>query len=358
MTRPRNRRTGFTLIELLVVIAIITVLIAIALPVYSRVREGVRQKACMANLMQIATAVRLYRMDEGFYPGPYQPATGVGGLNDLYPTYLPDRRTFICPNDTTDNDQYQQMSIGGVTLGKLMENVSWPHSMGNPANFEARYSSYNLLYNSLGYVPPPMLYPHLPWTTPAAGEDESSVRMETQVWGTSTWLIGNGASLGLVYAWRCAQEDLTYADRDLLRYYLGAQVYWPDYDPNDYDESDPTRLSDHLNRPLWYPTNSAWNVFGEPGEVFPGLINRNAPENTIITRCPFHRKYTVVRVRTPSSGGGRGSYDPDAPRMGGEYEDRMIPEKSPRDIVLRLDGSCQLVVGATYDWATQPSSMR
>ena len=356
MTRLRNRRTGFTLVELLVVIAIITVLIAIAMPVYSRVRESVRQKACMANLMQIATAIRLYRMDEGFYPGPYQPATGVGGLNDLYPTYLPDRRTFICPNDSTDTVQYQQMSIGGVTLGELMEDVSWPHSMGNPTNFEARYSSYNLLYNWLGYVPPPSLYPHLPWTAPAAGEDESSMRLQTEVWGTSTWLIGTGASLGLVYTWRCAQEDLTYIDRDLLKYHLGAQLYWSDYDPDSYDESDPTRLSDHLNRPLWYPTDSDWNDFGEPGEVFPGLINRNAPENTIVTRCPFHRKYTTVRVRTtdPSPGG----YDRDAPMMGGEYEDQRIPEKSPRDIVLRLDGSCQLVVGATYDWATQPSNLR
>lgn len=356
MTRLRNRRTGFTLVELLVVIAIITVLIAIILPVYSRVRESARQKACMANLMQIATAIRMYRMDEGFYPGPYQPATGVGGLNDLYPTYLPDRRVFICPDDGTDTAQYQQMSIGGVTLGELMENVNWPDSMANPANFDARYSSYNLLYNWLGYVPPPSLYPHLPWTTPGAGEDETSVRMQTQVWGTSTWLIGNGASLGLVYAWRCAQDDLTYADRDLLKYHLGAQVYWSDYDPDDYEESDPTRLADHLNRPLWYPTDPDWNDFGEPGEVFPGLINRNAPENTIITRCPFHRKYTTVRVRTPASG--QGSYDREAPRMGGDYETQMIPEKSPRDIVLRLDGSCQLVVGATYDWATQPSNIR
>jgi hypothetical protein len=51
-------------------------------------------------------------------------------------------------------------------------------------------------------------------------------------------------------------------------------------------------------------------------------MNRNAPDNTIITRCSHHRAYT-------------GS-----------------PESS-KDIVLRLDGSCRLVPGLAYDWAVQ-----
>jgi hypothetical protein len=86
-----------------------------------------------------------------------------------------------------------------------------------------------------------------------------------------------------------------------------------------------TRLLDNLGRPLWDPGNpDQWSYdympYGMPSASFPGLMDRNAPDNTIITRCSHHRAYTGVE----------------------------------KDIVLRLDGTCKLVPGMSYDWAIQP----
>jgi prepilin-type N-terminal cleavage/methylation domain-containing protein len=64
----KNRRLGFTLVELLVVIAIIAVLAAILFPVFAAVKRKARIAADMANLNQIATAVKTYHQDHDAYP--------------------------------------------------------------------------------------------------------------------------------------------------------------------------------------------------------------------------------------------------------------------------------------------------
>ncbi|HEY3268182.1 MAG TPA: prepilin-type N-terminal cleavage/methylation domain-containing protein [Armatimonadota bacterium] len=69
MRSQRTAGTGFTLIELLVVIAIMAILAAILFPVFARARERAAATSCLANLRQLATAVRLYLDDsDGVYP--------------------------------------------------------------------------------------------------------------------------------------------------------------------------------------------------------------------------------------------------------------------------------------------------
>ncbi|MBC8138200.1 MAG: DUF1559 domain-containing protein [Fibrella sp.] len=48
------------LIELLIVVAIIAILAATLFPVFAQAREKARQAACLSNLKQIGTGVRMY----------------------------------------------------------------------------------------------------------------------------------------------------------------------------------------------------------------------------------------------------------------------------------------------------------
>jgi prepilin-type N-terminal cleavage/methylation domain-containing protein len=381
MKRVRAR-PGFTLVELLVVIAIIIVLIAIALPVFSRARERARQATCMANLQQIAMAMRMYRMDMGHYPGPYDPVTGEGGLNALYPSYLSDRRAFICPDDLIESGEdyvaqkvriysdfdafvevpYTDLLIAASSLytdidptGEYWINL-WVHSRPDPpsgtpydpAFFVEHYSSYNDLYNWVGYV---------------------ADRATYSLCDRGSQYLNSGDNLGFWYAWhrwdpddelRVWSDATAYA---MVEYYLhlhlAQQTYWRGYDPWDLQEG--IRLQDNLHRGLWDPGNPGpmsydYMPYGIPSPVFPGLINRNAPDNTLITRCIHHRPYTVVR--TPIRGSGRGGGRGPRSRGGGGppgYEEEIVYGDSPRDIALRLGGSADWIAGLNYDWAVQPT---
>ncbi len=84
----------FTLIELLVVIAIIAILAAMLSPALSKAREKARQTSCMNQLKQLALAEQIYR-DDNHQAWSYW-------LSTLYPGYMPDEKTFICPNHTED----------------------------------------------------------------------------------------------------------------------------------------------------------------------------------------------------------------------------------------------------------------
>lgn len=132
----RTSRGGFTLVEILTVIAIIVILAAVLLPVLGRAREQSNRTHCMSNLHQIATAMKLYKLDERGYPydleettaspsprpwiagerwfGSGTDADGDGlvdtpdrrnpgyGLATLYPNYIESIRVFNCVNNDTD----------------------------------------------------------------------------------------------------------------------------------------------------------------------------------------------------------------------------------------------------------------
>jgi len=375
------RRAGFTLVELLVVIAIITVLMAIAFPVFSRAREKARQTACMANLHQLAMAVRMYRMDMGHFPGPYDPVTGEGGLNALYPAYLDSRKALICPDDLMDTGaKYVEQEIGiyqdentyrtasYTTLlltassfrmymemdpsGEYWLNL-WTYNMLDPPSdaeydpgfFVEHYSSYNNMYNWVGYVGEADAYSLCDY-----GDQYLNVGDNLGFW--YMWWRWDPES-GTEYALGLNDPGIFAWVDSYLQYHLGQQTYWFGYDAWNLEGGE--RLQDSLGRGLWDPGNPDslsydYMPYGMPSPVFPGLVNRNAPDNTIVTRCIHHRPYTIVKTAVRSGPpDGRGPHRP-------SFETEVKVSESPRDIVLRLDGSAELVVGLDYDWATQSRS--
>jgi general secretion pathway protein G len=68
---------GFTLIEVLVVVAILGILAAIVVPRIMDRPEEARRVAARADIGAIVQALKLYRLDNGFYPSTDQ---GLGAL--------------------------------------------------------------------------------------------------------------------------------------------------------------------------------------------------------------------------------------------------------------------------------------
>ena len=70
--RGRSPVFGFTLIEVLVVVAILAILAAIVVPSVMNRPDEAKQVAAKADIRAIVQSLKLYRLDNGFYPSTDQ----------------------------------------------------------------------------------------------------------------------------------------------------------------------------------------------------------------------------------------------------------------------------------------------
>ncbi len=100
----RPSRSGFTLVELLVVIGIIAILVGLLLPAVQKVREAASRSTCQGNLKQIGLAIHNYNATNNSFP----PAYSILPAPDLTVTIGPNQVgfstwTLILPYIEQDN---------------------------------------------------------------------------------------------------------------------------------------------------------------------------------------------------------------------------------------------------------------
>lgn len=127
LTDIRSKERGFTLIEVMIVVIILGILAAIVVPRFMGQEDVARVKSATVQIRNIETALKFFKLDNGFYPSSEQGLEalinkpGTGRIPSHYRDggYLDQR---IVPKDPWGNEYiYLSPGINGdyeiVSLG-------------------------------------------------------------------------------------------------------------------------------------------------------------------------------------------------------------------------------------------------
>jgi len=130
--KPRSLKRGFTLIELLVVVLILSILMAVALPLYLSAVADAQKKTCRANMQTIANAAQAARVRTAAanYGAIITASTaaiaisGANGLSDLNAIPVcPSNGTYTLSNGNSGDNTTFKVNCGGTTHGTFQPGV-------------------------------------------------------------------------------------------------------------------------------------------------------------------------------------------------------------------------------------------